>query len=175
MSKYDQKTESLDERIAALEAEIEALQRRWKPYINVQPVRIGQPNVMGGGTVNPTLFLQKSETSIAIDRKQIALARLKHEQGTAALAAFTGSGALTRAEDEVAATEGALGAAKRALREAEIAWGKARQNHERQREQCERLTRAVRQAAFDERRWTKELVRDRQLMENAGGTPSEAA
>ncbi len=159
------RNENIDEQIATLEAEIDVLQRRWKPYARVQP---GIPNTDGafGPVFHPEVFLQKSEIALALDGKMIEIAQLQRQQAEQALAAYEASGSLSNAETAFTKAEDAFTKAKRAFDTAQADWSNARGARERQQERHGILTTDVARAEADERRWRAELERDRLLEEN---------
>ena len=166
-------TASLDEQIAALEAEIETLQQRFKRYGPIMPGRPGQPT--GAGPYDPTLFLQKNAVALDIDRKQIELANLKRQQAEQELAAYNASEVLPHAEATYQEAETALVEAKRALQAAQGEYDAARYSLDNQRERHTRLTRTVAQHDADAKRWSAELERDRIRRSDAGGDDGKVA
>lgn len=169
------RTDDRDAQITALESEIHVLQQRWKPYARVQP---GRPNTNGafGPVFHPERFLEKSAIATEIDHKQIELAQLQHQQAEHALADYEATGTLSNAETACQEAEDAYQEAKRAFDRAQADWRNAQGALERQQERHGILTKDVVQAEADERRWTKELERDRQLEANVrDGMPGRVA
>lgn len=164
-STLSKRSENLDAQITALESEIQVLQQRWKPYARVQP---GRPNTNGafGPVYHPERFLEKSAIALALDGKMIELARLQCQQAEQVLGDYKASGELDRAEAAYEAAGPELDAARATYEVAQATYQQAHSARATNRERHDRYTKDVVQAEADERRWTKELERDRQLEAN---------
>ena len=175
MTKREQTIDNLDEQITAVEAEIDVLQRRWKPYARIQP---GIPGRHGpfGMPYDPTRFLEKSEIAIALDGKQMELAQLQQQRAEIALSAYDQAGHLTTAETDYREAEAAFQEAQGVFRAAQTAYHNARGTLQNEQERHARLTGDIARAKADYRRWAEEQKRDRDLEESvARRAPSRLA
>jgi hypothetical protein len=149
--------------IAELEATIDRLQQRWKPYARIQPLSINAfPNPL---QYDPTRLIAKQELALEIDAAQAELARLKAQQARETLAGM--ADALARAEATEREALAARVAAEQALQEANATWANANDDLDRLRER-QQIHEQI--AASQERavkRWSDERVRDQTILEDA--------
>jgi len=156
---------TIDDQITEIEARIEQLQQRWKPYARVQPVgEQAVPNI-AGGRYDPTLLLEKQELSFQIDDAKIELATLRRRRAEQHLAAMEDDLNRTVTDLEVARTTHQE--AKAALQAAALSLGDAQQAHDMAQERRARLEREQQQAIRDEKAWRAERTRDEAIKENA--------